>query len=88
MKYTEPTFRKLVDELLTKTIGFDSTDLPDFSLWEYFDLDYDYTPQEISEAVQIASIDLLVEADGDRGLLIEIVQDLMKQEANTLRGAQ
>ena len=88
MKYTEPTFRKLVDEMLTKTIGFDSTDLPDFSLWEYFDLDYDYTPAEISEAVQVASIDLLVEAKGDRGLLIEIVQDLMKQEANTLRGAQ
>lgn len=86
MKYTEPTFRKLVDEMLTKTIGFDSTDLPDFSLWEYFDLDYDYTPQEISEAVQVASIDLLVEAEGDRGLFIEIVQDLMKQEANTLRG--
>ena len=86
MKYTEPTFRKLVDEMLTKTIGFNSTDLPDFSLWEYFDLDYDYTPQEISEAVQIASIDLIVEADGDHGLLIEIVQDLMKQEANTLRG--
>lgn len=86
MKYTEPEFRKLVNELLTKTIGFDSTDLPDFSLWEYFDLEYDYTPQEISEAVQIASIDLIVEADGDRDLLIEIVQDLMKQEANTLKG--
>jgi hypothetical protein len=86
MKYTEPTFRKLVDEMLTKTIGFNSTDLPDFSLWEYFDLDYDYTPQEISEVVQQASIDLIVEADGDRGLLIEILQDLMKQEANTLRG--
>ena len=86
MKYTEPTFRKLVDDLLTKTIGYKSNDLPDFSLWEYFDLDYDYTPQEISEAVQIASIDLIVEADGDHGLLIEIVQDLMKQEANTLRG--
>jgi hypothetical protein len=86
MKYTEPTFRKLVDEMLTKTIGFDSTDLPDFSLWEYFDLDYDYTPQEIAEAAQIASIDLLVEADGPSDLLIEIVQDLIKQEANTLRG--
>ena len=86
MKYTEPAFRKLVDELLTKTIGFNSTDLPDFSLWEYFDLDYDYTPQEISEAVQEASIDLLVEADGPSDVLIEIVQDFMKLEANTLKG--
>jgi hypothetical protein len=86
MKYTEPTFRKLVDEMLIKTIGFDSTELPDFSLWEYFDLDYDYTHQEISEVVQEASIDLLVEADAPSDLLIELVQDLMKQEANTLRG--
>lgn len=86
MKYTEPAFRKLVDELLTKTIGINSTDLPDFSLWEYFDCDYDYSPQEICEAVQEASIDLLVEVDGPSDLLIEIVQDLMKQEANTLRG--
>jgi hypothetical protein len=86
MKYTEPTFRKLVDELLTKTIGFDSSDLSDFSLWEYFDLDYDYTPQEISEVVQEASIDLLIAADNPSDSFIEIVQDLMKQEANTLRG--
>jgi hypothetical protein len=86
MKYTEPAFRKLVDELLTKTIGLDSTNLPYFNLYEYFDLDYDYTSQEISEVVQQASIDLFVEVNGPSDSFIEIVQDLMKQEANTLRG--
>jgi hypothetical protein len=84
MKYTEPTFRNLVDQMFDKTMGITTADLPDWSLWEYFDLEYDYTQKEINECVQQAFIDGLVEADAPSDLLIEIMQDVIKLQTNTL----
>ena len=73
MKYTIHTFRSLVDQLMIDHVGLTTNDLPDVSLWDYFDPDEEYTQEEISEAAMQAVIDSIVSA-------------VTSMEARTLRG--
>lgn len=61
MKYTIETFRSLVDEIMSNSVGLTSNDLPDVCLSDYFDENTDYTKQEITQAAQDAIGDILME---------------------------
>lgn len=80
MKYTIETFRALVDKMMVNSIGLTSNDLPDVSLWDYFDKDTDYTNQEITEAARDAIADILMEGDCP----FDVIDDTMTHIGMTL----
>jgi hypothetical protein len=80
MKYTIETFRALVDTMMVNSVGLTSSDLPDVSLWDYFDTDTDYTKQEITEAARDAIADILMEGDCP----FDVIDDTMTHIGMTL----
>lgn len=80
MKYTIETFRALVDRMMVNSIGLTSNDLPDVSLWDYFDTDTEYTKQEITEAARDAIADILMEGDCP----LDVIDDTMTHIGMTL----
>lgn len=80
MKYTIETFRQLVDRMMVNSVGLTSNDLPDVSLWDYFDTDTDYTKQEITEAARDAIADILMEGDCP----FDVIDDTMTHIGMTL----
>ena len=80
MKYTIETFRALVDRMMVNSVGLTSNDLPDVSLWDYFDTDTDYTKQEITEAARDAIADILMEGDCP----FDVIDDTMTHIGMTL----
>ena len=86
MKYTLQTFRTVVDSMMIDLVGLSSSDLPDVSLWDYFDPEYDYTQEEISSAAMEAVMAVLMEGDCPQDIIDSIVRVVTSYEANTLRG--
>ena len=80
MKYTIETFRALVDRMMVNSVGLTSSDLPDVSLWDYFDTSTDYTKQEITEAARDAIADILMEGDCP----LDVIDDTMTHIGMTL----
>lgn len=80
MKYTIDTFRALVDRMMVNSVGLTSSDLPDVSLWDYFDTSTDYTKQEITEAARDAIADILMEGDCP----LDVIDDTMTHIGMTL----
>lgn len=86
MKYTIHTFRSLVDQMMIDHVGLTTNDLPDVSLWDYFDPDEEYTQEEISEAAMQAVMAVLEEGDCPQDIINSIVSAVTSMEARTLRG--
>lgn len=86
MKYTLQTFRAVVDQIMIDHIGLTTNDLPDVSLWDYFDPEEDYTQEEILEAAMEAVMAVLEEGDCPQDVIDSIVQVVTSAEAKTLRG--
>lgn len=86
MKYTLQTFRAVVDQLMIDHVGLTTNDLPDVSLWDYFDPEEDYTQEEILEAAMEAVMAVLEEGDCPQDVIDSIVRVVTSAEARTLRG--
>jgi len=86
MKYTLQTFRAVVDQLMIDHIGLTTNDLPDVSLWDYFDPEEEYTQEQILEAAMEAVMAVLEESDCPQDIIDSIVRVVTSYEANTLRG--